>query len=90
VGVHEHCKGERHEPELQQRRRSPQIHQRPAAHRRPDQRHGALHERHEERKHESEMANLYEHAAVLLPLFPCRTGKLRENPGGLNFNSAGY
>ena len=59
VGVHEDRKGERHEPELQQCRRSPQIHQRSAAHGRPDQRRGPLHERYEKREHESEMANFY-------------------------------
>ncbi len=74
MGVHKDGEGERDEPELQQRRRSSQIHQRPAAHGRPNQRNGALHQRHEERKHESEVANLCKHAAALLPLFPAGQG----------------
>ena len=67
MGVHEYGEGERHQPELQQRRRPRQIHQRPAPHRRSDQRNGTLHQRHEQREDEGEMADLYEHVNQLYP-----------------------
>ncbi len=53
----------------------------------PDQRHGALHQRDEQREHESEMANLYEHAAALLRLFPAGQGNSGKNPGFGNLDS---
>ncbi len=61
VGADEDREGERHQPQLQDRRRPRHIHQRPALRRRPDERHRPLHRRHEQRQHEREMADLYEH-----------------------------
>jgi hypothetical protein len=59
--MHEYSEGERHQPELQERRGLRQIHQRPAAYGCANQRDGPLYGGHEKREDESEMADLYEH-----------------------------
>ena len=79
VGVHKDPEGERHESELHQCGGSRQVHQWPAAHGRADERQDALHQRHEEREHEREMPELYEHAADLTP--QTSTGWLKRRRG---------
>ena len=81
MGVHENREGERHQAELQECGGLRQIHQRPAAHRRSDQRHRALYQGYEQGEDEREMADLYEHAASLArQIFPAAQGKLANPP----------